>query len=325
MAAASAQVLIVGAGIAGLTAARVLREQGIETVVLDKGRALGGRMATRRIGEARFDHGAQHFSARSAQFLAEVEAWTRRGVVREWFRSPSITNPDRGVEPRLIGTGGMRRVAEDMAEGLEVQTAVTVDRLELIGGKAAAIAGEEPAAVATAVVLTPPIPQSRALLEASGVALPDPLGAMLDAVAYDPCLALMAVLDGPSGLPDGHQSISDGPIAWMGDNQHKGTSAVPAVTVHATAEFSVEHLEEPASRWEEALRNAAAPFFASQIRHVAGHRWRFAQPRRTFDVGAVAFEAGFPVVVAGEVFAGARVEGAYASGAAAAEQVLEYL
>jgi predicted NAD/FAD-dependent oxidoreductase len=52
------RIVVVGAGLAGLTAARSLVAGGHDVLVLDKGRSPGGRMATRRIGGATFDHGA---------------------------------------------------------------------------------------------------------------------------------------------------------------------------------------------------------------------------------------------------------------------------
>ncbi|MFW5789075.1 MAG: FAD-dependent oxidoreductase [Spirochaetota bacterium] len=59
-------VPVVGAGIAGLTAARRLVDASLDVTVLDKGRGVGGRMATRRFGGATrrfggatFDHGGR--------------------------------------------------------------------------------------------------------------------------------------------------------------------------------------------------------------------------------------------------------------------------
>ena len=58
-------VLVVGAGISGVVAAAELTRAGARVLVLEEGRSVGGRLATRRIGEATFDHGAQSITART--------------------------------------------------------------------------------------------------------------------------------------------------------------------------------------------------------------------------------------------------------------------
>ena len=42
-------VIVVGAGLGGLTAAQRLSQAGYQVLVLDKSRGVGGRMATRRV------------------------------------------------------------------------------------------------------------------------------------------------------------------------------------------------------------------------------------------------------------------------------------
>ena len=64
----TSDVLIIGAGLAGLMAANSLKEQGWQVTLVDKGRSVGGRLATRRIGPGRADHGTQFFTART-QFI----------------------------------------------------------------------------------------------------------------------------------------------------------------------------------------------------------------------------------------------------------------
>ena len=66
-------VIIVGAGMAGLSAARELEKRGRSVALLDKGRGVGGRMANRRFEGARFDTGAQFFSVRSRPFRRLLE------------------------------------------------------------------------------------------------------------------------------------------------------------------------------------------------------------------------------------------------------------
>ena len=72
--------IVVGGGLAGLVAATVLQRKGLRVTVLDKGRGIGGRMATRRVqhralGECVFDYGAQFFTARHPSFQTWVDRW----------------------------------------------------------------------------------------------------------------------------------------------------------------------------------------------------------------------------------------------------------
>jgi predicted NAD/FAD-dependent oxidoreductase len=96
---------------------------------------------------------------------------------------------------------------------------------------------------------------------------------------------------------------------------------VPAVTIHSTPEFAAAHLDDDPDEWVAALLTAARPHHRGEIVHAAGHRWRYAQPRNTFEFGAVALDAAPRVILAGEAFSGARVEGAFTSGVAAAQLV----
>ena len=66
------RVAVVGAGLAGLTAARALSARH-DVVVIERGRSVGGRLATRRVGNAVFDHGPQFFTVRTDEFGTVVD------------------------------------------------------------------------------------------------------------------------------------------------------------------------------------------------------------------------------------------------------------
>lgn len=318
------RVLIIGAGMTGITSGRALRTAGLEVLLLDKGRAIGGRMATRRVGEARLDHGAQHFSVRTAGFAKEMDALVRRGTARVWYQSESVAQPERGIENRYAGIGGMRRIPEALADGLPITTGTHVDCLEVNANGVAAVVRGEVVATADAVVLTPPLPQTLQLLADSNV----PLGNEVDSLLYleyHATLAVMAVLDAPPMPVDGHRAFGSGPISWIADNQQKGVSVIPAMTIHSSVEFAAARLESDPDRWMAELVAAARPFHEGTVVRAFAHRWRYAQPQSTVDVGAVATVASAPVVLAGDVFAGARVEGAYTSGNAAAQLIMDRL
>ena len=123
-----ADCLIVGAGIAGLVAARTLQNRGVRALVLDKGRGVGGRLATRNFEGGRFDYGAQFFTARNPAFRGLVEEWMAAGVVAPWsegFFLPDGRFKDTG-EVHYRGVGGMRTIATHLALNLDVRSWVSM-------------------------------------------------------------------------------------------------------------------------------------------------------------------------------------------------------
>ncbi|MDQ3378372.1 MAG: FAD-dependent oxidoreductase, partial [Actinomycetota bacterium] len=127
--------VIVGAGISGLLAARELSDAGWRVTVLDKGRGVGGRMATRRFGGAGFDHGAQFFTVRDDRFENLVDGWLDAGAAAEWSRgfadAEGNVNPDG--HPRYRGSRGMTSIPKHLAGGLDVRSGEHVVRMDQIG------------------------------------------------------------------------------------------------------------------------------------------------------------------------------------------------
>ena len=135
---------------------------------------------------------------------------------------------------------------------------------------------------AGAVILTPPVPQSLALLDAGRIELPTETRARLEGIEYESCLAVMASLDGPAQIPrPGSLAPTGGPIAWIADNQMKGVSATPAVTIHATADFSLENWDRDRQESGRGLLQAAEPWLGSGVIEFQVHGWRYSKPVRT--------------------------------------------
>ncbi len=309
---------------AGLTAARILAPDH-DLVVLDKGRGVGGRMATRRIGEATFDHGAQFVTTHTHEFAATVEGWVEAGVASPWFRGrigPEGLTGDDG-HTRFRGTVSMNAVAKHLARGLDVRTATRVASLAHDDRSWRVVLDDGGRLDADAVVVTAPVPQALDLLAAGAVVLSPGDADALSRIRYDPCLALMAPLDGPSGLAGpGAVNPADGPIDWMADNQLKGVSQAPAVTIHATADFSLAHWESDDRVVVDELLAVARLASAPLPGAVQIQRWRYAKPSVAHAEPCL-LAAHLPTLVfAGDAFGGAKVEGAALSGVAAAAAVV---
>ncbi|WP_164850234.1 FAD-dependent oxidoreductase [Cobetia sp. ICG0124] len=77
-------IAIIGAGIAGLSAASYLAAQGHAVTIFEKARGPGGRLASRRTPHGPLDIGAQYFTARDPRFQSALETWRADGIVAPW-------------------------------------------------------------------------------------------------------------------------------------------------------------------------------------------------------------------------------------------------
>ena len=314
------RVAVVGAGLSGLVAARALAERH-DVVVLDKSEVVGGRMATHRLGDATFDTGAQFFTVRGDDLAAQTDEWVRRGVVHEWCRG---FGPQPDGYPRYAASTGMASLAADLAKPLDVRCRRFVFTLHRTIGGWDVIVDDASVVEAEALVLTCPVPQSRALLVQTDVELPD----SLTAIRYQATLALLVVLDGPSGVPPpgAVQFAEDSGevFTFVADNHAKGISHAACLTLHAGHGWSGDHWQMPTDELQSRLRGHAERWAGgSAVRDSVIKRWRLATPDLVWPEPCW-IDPERRVVLAGDAFAGPKFEGAYRSGLAAAAAVEQF-
>ena len=66
-------IVVVGAGVSGLALASALSRRGRAVTVVDKGRGVGGRCATRRVEGVPLDHGVPYLHGRTRPFLQAID------------------------------------------------------------------------------------------------------------------------------------------------------------------------------------------------------------------------------------------------------------
>lgn len=322
---ASPRIAVIGAGLAGLAAARVLAGAGAKPAVFEKARRPGGRIATRRADAGAFDHGAQYLTARAPGFAAVLADWCRRGVARRW-EAPLVRlaagapAPAPGAAPRYVGVPGMSALAGDLAGALPVHCARRIERVErrarawrLVDEDGVSIDGFD------AVVVATPAPQAVPLLTAVPA-----LAARVAAVPMLSCQAAMVAFPRPLAVDFAGAFVDESPLAWAARNASKPSRPGSECWVlHASPAWSAATLDEPPEMVACALLAAFASALGARLPapiHLATHRWRFARAAR--PLGDVVWDAEARLGVCGDWTLGDRVESAFESGERLARAIL---
>jgi len=319
------RVGIVGAGLSGLTAARILADQGHDVVVVEKSRGAGGRMSTRRHGELRFDHGAQYFTARDPRFLRHVLAWQERGLVETWNARIATIGQHRSTgrsksTQRFVAVPGMNAICHELASGLpDVRFDWQLEAAQRNGKgwMLSSVAGDQ--LTCDVLVMTLPPEQASTLLGDAEI------DALTRQVKMLPCWALMLTTDTALFAEHDAAFVNQGPLGWVAaQHSRPGRPAANAWVLHASPEWSVEHLEETPETVQRLLLDAVRELPLTQpfeVTSALAHRWRYALANQPLDCSALWFGPK-QLALAGDWCHGSRVEGAFLSGAAAAGRIM---
>lgn len=323
-------VVVIGAGLAGLQCARRLREKGIASVVLDKSRGVSGRCATRRWDGVPIDHGAQFFTARDPQFVEQVEDWVARDICHVWDTRmhqwrDGVLGPDqeKSKRPHYVCRNGMSALGKDLARDLDVrlETEVHLITSTEAGWKVVTTSGER--FEAARLVCTAPMPQVCAWFgESKTEAWYHQLEADRDLIRMLPCLALL--LHCPGATPEWRGiHVEDERVSWIADDSSKRPAQSSGrFVVHASPGFSEEwqdaDLEEAGRRLLARANDITAGLFENPAA-TAIHRWRYARATEALHQGATPMKTPAPLILAGDAHHSERVSGAWLSGLAAAD------
>ena len=323
-------IAIIGTGIAGLSAARALRDAGHAVQLFDKSRGSGGRMSSKRSDAGALDMGAQYFTARDRRFVNEVQRWQSNGWAEQWkpqlynFKSGQLTpSPDEQI--RWVGTPHMSAITRALLDDLPVQFGCRITEvfqgkqhwnlLDADGGNHGPFSH---------VIIATPAPQATALLAAA-----PKLASAAAGVKMDPTWAIALAFDKPLQTPMEGCFVQDSPLDWLARNRSKPgrDASLDTWVLHATSAWSKEHLDLSKDAVIEHLHGAFAELLQSAMPAPSfslAHRWLYARPSSAHEFGVLA-DADLGLYVCGDWCLSGRVEGAWLSGQEAARRLIEHL
>lgn len=283
------RIAVIGAGIGGVCLARELSRHH-DVTVFEKGRGVGGRMATRYAGQFMIDHGAQYFTVRDPRFAAVLGPLFADGTVAPW--TGSIATIDNSIitamsKPRdlhHVGVPNMNSVAKALAVDLDLRPGIEITPLagRTPGGWHLTDLPGNDHGVFEWVVSTTTAHQTIALFAKSA-----PSDGPLITTRMAPCYALMLGFERPLNLPWVAARLSASAIDWIGVNSSKpgrdpsGTTLV----VHSTSDWAALHLGQDIDDLGRLLATAlheATGIDPDLAAYTATHRWasarRLSQP-----------------------------------------------
>ena len=317
------RVAIIGAGMAGLACARLLADAGAEVVVLDKGRGLGGRIATRRGAYGAVDHGAVALSAGGGACEHAPYTAGERAAFADYLRAAASQGAAEFWPPAggWVGLPGMSGIVKPLARGLTVRGLCEVTGLERLADGWHLQGAEVPGEAFDQVVMAIPQPQAMGLLA------PWPaLQRELSAVQMHAVWTAMAWFAAPLPLRDDViRPLARSIAKAIRTSAKPGRGEGEAWVLHADAAWTNAHLELGKPEAAEVL---LAPFFADMgLTAVAplqleGHRWRYGLTATPLGRAFVRDET-IGLSVCGDWCLGDSACDAYVSGSALAAAMIQ--
>lgn len=346
-------IAIVGAGIAGLAAARRLTAAGRQVVLFEKSAGLGGRVATRRIEGCILDHGAQVIKPEGTALADVMFQELPTADLVEVLPPVRVVSPGGEIlpaDPRFTAQrafsyrNGMTTLPKLLMAALPAELCRLQLKTRLSGieedESGFLLRDEQGQALLSveSVVLTPPAPQAADLLAASRLresALTQTRIEALRSVHYHPCLTVLLGYAAPAPPAPAYALLAEDrtrPLLWLAFEQTKGAERVPsgaALIAQLGPAISQELYDAADAEILALTHRELRALFGDAYAHPIWQqvkRWRYSQPR-----GMVAFEAVNPaesdsrLVVCGDGLRpdNGRVYQAYSSGLEAAEYLLK--
>ncbi|WP_273127730.1 NAD(P)/FAD-dependent oxidoreductase [Bacillus weihaiensis] len=320
-------VIVIGAGMAGVMAARRLQENGMDVLLVDKGKSVGGRMATRRMASGKVDHGAQFFTVRTALFSQYVENWQKEGLVRHWFGDPYS---------RYKSHQGMNALVKYLASAIPTRLNAKVLQVEVQKGKVRVKLEEKDEMLeASGIIITAPAPQALEIL--ASLPLSKEVKSELNQIHFHPCFVLMVTLKGPSNLPMSGYVAENVPVGIdrVVDHFKKGISPLHTISMYSTGEWAKELENDCLKEIKESLLEKLRAILSIEAEDVVDaqvKKWKYAEAVSPLKRPFLDCEQELPVLVAGDAFLSeqdpshrTRIESAFLSGVAAGEEMAKRL
>lgn len=323
-------IVIVGAGMSGIAAGNQLSENGYNVKILDKGKILGGRLATRRISingkKNVFDYGCKYLEATSYEFGNKIIELIKSDDIKKWnVNNQNAVLGELDKTLKFINKKSIREIAILLAKNLDIETKTKVKVIRNGDEHWNIYTDRKKEYKAKNLILSMPIPQSLDLIEKSNLDLNNQKLRKLSEVKYNKSIVGLFTLKGKSNLvKEGGLKIENENIEFITDNNLKGiNSNHTAIVVEMTDKFSRSNWNKSDAELLSKIKGLSEEWIGTEIINEQIHKWKYSTPASIYNKRFEYFNNLLPLYIIGDAFMGNNVESAYLSGFFSAKHLIE--
>lgn len=333
---------IIGAGLSGLTAGRILARAGHEVTIFEKRPELGGRMATGKNSESIIDYGLSNFEVKSEEFRGFTDELLDKGLIRKWGEIISAydgekfmaASPNISSEELYTSTKGMIEIGKYLSRWVDIRTETKVGGLTYFGTnrskKRSWMVNLTTSEVfeADAVIIALPAPEAFGVLAmARDETNTLKIIRQIDEVTYKPVYSLMAGY-GSHEVPEWEGLIcQNSPVEFISNESLKGNSQGCSFVLQTTEAFTKQHRNSDEDAIKKIILNEFAEitggWAASPEWHTL-HFWQYSRAKKIIDSPYLELEdKDAPLALVGDYLQGNTMDAAYRSAYLLANDWLE--
>lgn len=298
---------IVGAGISGLNIGWKLDKSNASVLILEKSKSCGGRMATRRLNESKFDHGAQ-FIKRTKTSEALIEFWASKHILQRF--------PVSDFES-YFGLGGMTRLTKEISQNLNVKYNSKVTTLKNTAQGWRLVLDSGDSILSKKIILSCPLPQSLELVKNSDI----PFDPKLQDIRYAKSIVSLISLQQPLKEHLTFVENFDSDIYSICSQKVKGLSIEHNYTIVMTEKWSEDHFNLSDDEIKEkSIVLIKTKFGSTNISDFQIKKWRYCQPTSTWP--ELFCQPHPDIYLIGDAFGGPSLNGALMSSDGLARELI---
>ncbi|MBC7428805.1 MAG: NAD(P)-binding protein [Bacteriovorax sp.] len=309
--------IVIGAGISGLNTARKIKDLNLGSVqVLEKSRGVGGRMATRRAHDTRFDHGAQFYRLKN-DIVDLHQDWKQLGICHQWFIS------EKG--DHWCSKSGMTAFAKAMTKDLDISLEKEIAAIHYENNLWKLISNKNEVWFCHNLIISSPTPQTVKLLTdaANEKRLDMNVLSEIKKINYTKALIGLVTLEEDLMIAaNGYIEFQTGCFFSISDQRKKGVSDIPALTITMSASFSeLEFEQSDEFILEKILKLFVTDYPQAKIKKAELKKWRYCKSESQFK--NLFSEIAPKLYLIGDAFGGSSLLGALRSSQALCNFLIE--